>query len=99
MIVPIFEIDAATDDPTVNAGSGRRCVTRTTSLLSVEAVATMGFAARFAAGRGSGEFGGPFAYAMFAAIISTPYCLGALMGMVVPATVLLKTFRSSLTVP
>ena len=30
MIVPIFEIDAATDDPTVSAGSGRRCVTRTT---------------------------------------------------------------------
>ncbi len=31
MIVPILEIEAATDDPTVNAGSGRRCVTRTTS--------------------------------------------------------------------
>ena len=31
MIVPIFEIDDATDDPTVSAGSGRRCVTRTTS--------------------------------------------------------------------
>ena len=27
MIVPIFEIEAATDDPTVSAGSGRRCVT------------------------------------------------------------------------
>ena len=31
MIVPIFEIDDATDEPTVSAGSGRRCVTRTTS--------------------------------------------------------------------
>ena len=31
MTVPIFEIDAATDEPTVSAGSGRRCVTRTTS--------------------------------------------------------------------
>ena len=31
MTVPIFEIAAATGEPTVSAGSGRRCVSRTTS--------------------------------------------------------------------
>lgn len=45
------------------------------------------------------EFPSAFAYSLFASVVSVPFHLGALLGMIAPIAALLRTLRWSLSLP